>query len=62
MEVGRLRMIGGSTQRGWASTYDGEYVALALLQADASVTLDADLDRAVTGIVTTASLEAPHPA
>jgi hypothetical protein len=50
--------IGGSTQQGWASAYDGEYVALTVLQADASVTLAADLDRAATGIVTTACLEA----
>ena len=29
-------------QLGWASTYDAEYVALTLLQADAFVTLDAE--------------------
>jgi predicted nucleic acid-binding protein len=27
----------------WASTYDAEYVALTLLQADAFVTLDVEL-------------------
>jgi predicted nucleic acid-binding protein len=43
---------------GWASTYDAEYVALTQLQADAFVTLDADLARRVEGIVATASIEA----
>jgi predicted nucleic acid-binding protein len=45
-------------QLGWASTYDAEYIALTLLQADAFVTLDADLARSVDGIVTTASIDA----
>jgi predicted nucleic acid-binding protein len=45
-------------QLGWASTYDAEYVALTLLQADAFVTLDAELARSVEGIVATASIEA----
>ena len=45
-------------QLGWASTYDAEYVALTLLQADALVTLDAELARAVEGTVTTASIDA----
>jgi predicted nucleic acid-binding protein len=43
---------------GWASTYNAEYVALTQLQADAFVTLDADLARSVEGIVTTASIDA----
>ena len=43
---------------GWASTYDAEYVALTQLQADAFVTLDADLARSLEGIVATASIEA----
>ena len=43
---------------GWASTYDAEYVALTQLQADAFVTLDAELARSVKGIVTTASIDA----
>jgi predicted nucleic acid-binding protein len=34
-------------QLGWASTYDAEYVALTQLQADAFVTLDAELARRV---------------
>jgi predicted nucleic acid-binding protein len=45
-------------QLGWASTYDAEYVALTLLQADAFVTLDAELARRVEGIVETASIDA----
>jgi predicted nucleic acid-binding protein len=45
-------------QLGWASTYDAEYVALTKLQADALVTLDAQLARQVEGIVPTASIDA----
>ena len=45
-------------QLGWASTYNAEYVALTQLQADALVTLDADLARSVEGIVATASIDA----
>ena len=45
-------------QLGWASTYDAEYVALTLLQADAFVTLDKKLARSVQGIVATASFDA----
>jgi predicted nucleic acid-binding protein len=43
---------------GWASTYDAEYVALTQLQADAFITLDAELARSVKGIVTLASIDA----
>jgi predicted nucleic acid-binding protein len=43
---------------GWASTYDAEYLALTQLQADAFVTLDAELARSVEGIVPTATLDA----
>jgi len=45
-------------QLGWAETYDAEYVALTQLQADAFVTLDAELARRVEGIVPTATVEA----
>ena len=45
-------------QLGWASTYAAEYVALTQLQADALVTLDAELARSVEGIVTIASIDA----
>ena len=44
-------------QLGWTSTYDAEYVALTLLQADAYVTLDAELARSVEGVVATASID-----
>jgi predicted nucleic acid-binding protein len=45
-------------QLGWASTYNAEYVALTQLQADAFVTLDAELARSLEGIVATASIDA----
>jgi len=45
-------------QLGWASTYNAEYVALTQLQADAFVTLDAELARSVEGIVATAPINA----
>jgi predicted nucleic acid-binding protein len=44
-------------ERGWASTYDAEYVALTKLQADAFVTLDDELARGVEGTVATVSLD-----
>jgi predicted nucleic acid-binding protein len=43
---------------GWADTFAAEYVALAQLQADALVTLDADLAQAVDGLVAVAPFEA----
>jgi predicted nucleic acid-binding protein len=45
-------------QLGWASTYNAEYIALTQLQADAFVTLDAELARSVEGIVAIASIDA----
>jgi predicted nucleic acid-binding protein len=45
-------------QLGWASTYNAEYIALTQLQADAFITLDAELARSVEGIVATASIDA----
>jgi len=45
-------------QLGWASTYNAEYVALTQLQADAFVTLDAELARSVEGVIATASIDA----
>jgi predicted nucleic acid-binding protein len=64
----RIRLLGDAVLRrrawevadqlGWASTYDAEYVALTQLQADAFVTLDAELARKVEGIVATASIDA----
>jgi predicted nucleic acid-binding protein len=64
----RIRLLGDAVLRrrawevadqlGWASTYDAEYVALTQLQADALVTLDAELARSVEGLVETASIDA----
>lgn len=45
-------------QLGWETTYDAEFVALTQLQADAFVTSDDDLARAVAGVVETATIEA----
>jgi predicted nucleic acid-binding protein len=45
-------------QLGWSSTYNAEYIALTQLQADAFITLDAELARSVEGIVATASIDA----
>jgi predicted nucleic acid-binding protein len=68
--IGRMpiRLLGDAVLRrraweladrlGWASTYDAEYVALTELQADALITLDAELARSVAGIVATASIDA----
>jgi predicted nucleic acid-binding protein len=54
----RRRAWNLAEQLGWAETYDAEYVALTLLQADAFVTLDSELARRVEGIVPTATVEA----
>jgi predicted nucleic acid-binding protein len=54
----RRRAFDVADRLGWAETYDAEYVALTLLQADAFVTLDAELVRAVRGVVATATIEA----
>ena len=53
----RRRAWALAEQLGWAETYDAEYVALTQLQADAFVTLDAQLARRVEGIVATATIE-----
>jgi len=45
-------------QLGWAETYDAEYVTLTQLQADAFITLDAELARQVEGIVSIATIDA----
>lgn len=60
----RIRLLGDrvlqraawrlAEQLGWEDTFDAEYVALARLQADAFVTLDAGLATAVHGLVTIA--------
>jgi predicted nucleic acid-binding protein len=54
----RRRAWDVAEQLGWAGTYDAEYVALTQLQADAFVTLDAELARRLEGIVPTAGIEA----
>ena len=54
----RRRAFDLAEQLGWAETYDAEYVALTQLQADAFVTLDAELARSVEGIVATAAVDA----
>lgn len=66
----RIRLLGDSVLRrraweladrlGWASTYDAEYVALTVLQADAFVTLDPELARSLDGIVPIAPFDALH--
>jgi predicted nucleic acid-binding protein len=45
-------------QLGWESTEDAEFVALTQLQADAFVTSDPDLARAVSGLVETTTIDA----
>jgi len=64
----RIRLLGDrvlqrtawslAEELGWDDTFDAEYVALARLQADAFVTLDAGLARSVQGLVTLATPEA----
>lgn len=64
----RIRLLGDAVLRrrawdiadrlGWASTYSAEYIALTQLQADAFITLDADLARSVEGMVVIAPIEA----
>jgi predicted nucleic acid-binding protein len=45
-------------QLGWPDTLVAEYIALTQLQADAFITLDAQLGRAVQDLVTVAPIEA----
>jgi predicted nucleic acid-binding protein len=45
-------------QLGWQTTFDAEFVALTQLQADALVTADSDLARAVSDVVTTVPVRA----
>ena len=64
----KIRLLGDAVLRrktwqvadrmGWADTHTAEYVALTMLQADAFVTLDADLMRSLEGVVETASIDA----
>ena len=54
----RRRAWDVAEQLGWASTYDAEYVALTQLQADAFVTLDAELAGRAEGIVPMGTIDA----
>jgi predicted nucleic acid-binding protein len=64
----RIRLLGDrvlqsvawkiADQLGWPDTLAAEYVALTQLQADAFITLDAQLAHAVKELVTTAPIEA----
>jgi predicted nucleic acid-binding protein len=64
----RIRPLGDRVSRatawsiaerlGWDDTRAAEYVAVAKLQADAFVTLDAELARAIEGVVKLAPFEA----
>jgi len=68
----KIRLLGDAVLRrnawrfadrlGWAETYAAEYVALTKLQADAYVTLDAELARQLDGVVPTAGFDALLPA
>ena len=63
----RIRLLGDrvlqavawkvADQLGWVDTLDAEYVALTQLQADALITLDADLAIAARDLVTVAPLD-----
>ena len=46
-----------ATELGWATTYDAEYIALTQLQADAFITMDAKLARAVKKLVEIAPID-----
>jgi predicted nucleic acid-binding protein len=64
----RIRLLGDrvlqsvawtvADQLGWPDTLDAEYVALTQLQADALITLDRELARAVQDLVTVAPIQA----
>ncbi|MET9630649.1 type II toxin-antitoxin system VapC family toxin [Lentzea sp. NPDC006480] len=64
----RIRLLGDrvlqstawkvADQLGWADTLVAEYVALTQLQADALITLDGQLARAVRKLVTVAPIDA----
>jgi predicted nucleic acid-binding protein len=63
----KIRLLGDAVLRrqawrfadelGWGQTYDAEYLALTKLQADAFVTLDAELARRAAGVVPTATID-----
>jgi predicted nucleic acid-binding protein len=63
----KIRLLGDAAMRrraweladqlGWWETYGAEYVALAQLQGDALITLNADFAKAAEGVVTVASVD-----
>jgi len=63
----KIRLLGDAVMRrraweladqlGWWETYGAEYVALAQLQGDALVTLNADFAKAAEGVVTVAPVD-----
>jgi predicted nucleic acid-binding protein len=63
----KIRLLGDAVMRrraweladqlGWWETYGAEYVALAQLQGDALITLNADFAKASEGVVTIASVD-----
>lgn len=63
----KMRLLGDRVSRetawriarehGWTTLRDAEYLAVAKLQADALVTVDAELASKATGVVPVASLE-----
>lgn len=63
----RLRLLGDrvlqkvawqiAEQLGWPDTLDAEYLALTRLQADAFITLDAELARVAQGVVRVAPID-----
>ena len=64
----RIRLLGDrvlqrvawkiADQLGWPDTFTAEYIALTRLQADAFITLDAQVARAVQDLVPTAPVDA----
>ncbi len=47
-----------AVENGWETTFDAEYLAVAKLQADALVTIDAELATKADGVVPLAPVEA----
>ena len=64
----KMRLLGDRVSRrtawrialdnGWETTFDAEYLAVAKLQADALVTIDAELATKADGVVPLAPIEA----
>ena len=56
--VSRATSFRIANQQHWTTTFDAEYVAVTLLQADALVTVDPEMAAKVTGLVTLAPVSA----